>query len=290
VTSAPSGLGALAERPVPPPPLPVRPLRGALRALPTMLRVHFAEVVAWRAEMLVWVLAYTMPLIMLALWSAVAREAPVGRFGEREFRAYFLATLVFRLLVASWAVWEMNIEIREGNIAARLLRPIHPLLSYAAQQASAFPMRIVLAVPIVIASLLWIGTDVVTRDPVQLLLLPLTLVGAWAVTFLVMVMIGSLAFRWESALGVFDLWLGLYFVFSGYLMPLELLPDWLQSIVRWLPFPYMLAFPVENALGLIDRGTTLRALSIQWSWAALLLWGALASWRNGVRRYSAYGG
>jgi ABC-2 type transport system permease protein len=255
-----------------------------------MLRVHFAEVVAWRAEMLVWVLAYTMPLIMLALWSAVAREAPVGRFGEREFRAYFLATLVFRLLVASWAVWEMNIEIREGNIAARLLRPIHPLLSYAAQQASAFPMRIVLAVPIVIASLLWIGTDVVTRDPVQLLLLPLTLVGAWAVTFLVMVMIGSLAFRWESALGVFDLWLGLYFVFSGYLMPLELLPDWLQSIVRWLPFPYMLAFPVENALGLIDRGTTLRALSIQWSWAALLLWGALASWRNGVRRYSAYGG
>jgi ABC-2 type transport system permease protein len=255
-----------------------------------MLRVHFSEVVAWRAEMFVWVLAYTMPLIMLALWSAVAREAPVGRFGEQEFRAYFLATLVFRLLVASWAVWEMNLEIREGKIAARLLRPIHPLLSYATQQAAAFPMRLVLAVPIVVASLLWVGIGAVTHDPVQLALVPVTLAGAWAVTFLVMIVIGSLAFRWESALGVFDLWLGLYFVFSGYLMPLELFPVWVQDIVRWLPFPYMLSFPVENALGLIDRAETLRALGIQWAWAAVLFWAALASWRGGVRRYSAYGG
>lgn len=264
--------------------------RDALRAVPTMLRVHFAEVVAWRAEMLVWVLAYTMPLIMLALWSAVAREAPVGRFGEQEFRAYFLATLVFRLVVASWAVWEMNFEIRDGKIAARLLRPIHPLLSYAAQQSAAFPMRLVLATPIVIASLLWVGIDAVTHDPVQLLLVPITILGAWAVTFLIMIVIGSLAFRWESALGVFDLWLGLYFVFSGYLMPLELLPPGLQAVVRWLPFPYMLSFPVENALGLIDRAATLRALGIQWAWAAVLLVAALGSWRSGVRRYSAYGG
>jgi ABC-2 type transport system permease protein len=255
-----------------------------------MLRVHFSEVVAWRAEMLVWVLAYTMPLIMLALWSAVAREAPVGRFGEREFRAYFLATLVFRLLVASWAVWEMNFEIREGKIAARLLRPIHPLLSYAAQQSAAFPMRLVLATPIVVVSLLWVGVGAITSDPVQLLLVPVTLLGAWAVTFLIMIVIGSLAFRWESALGVFDLWLGLYFVFSGYLMPLELLPTGLQAVVRWLPFPYMLSFPVENVLGLIDRAETFRALGIQWGWALVLLFAALGSWRSGVRRYSAYGG
>jgi ABC-2 type transport system permease protein len=252
--------------------------------------VHFSEVVAWRAEMLVWVLAYTMPLIMLALWSAVAREAPVGRFGEKEFRAYFLATLVFRLLVASWAVWEMNFEIRDGRIAARLLRPIHPLLSYAAQQSAAFPMRVALAIPIVVASLLWVGVDAVSHDPVQLALVPVTLLGAWTVTFLVMVMIGSLAFRWESALGVFDLWLALYVVFSGYLMPLELFPPELRTVVRWLPFPYMLAFPVESALGLIDRGATLRGLVVQWGWAAVLLAGALGAWRSGVRRYSAFGG
>ena len=124
-----------------PPPRRRRPRRVAWRALPVMLRVHFAEAIAWRAEFLIWVLAYTLPLIMLALWSAVAREAPVGRFGEREFRAYFLATLVFRLVAASWVVWDMSFQIRQGTIASRLLRPVHPLIQFAAQQAAAIPLR-----------------------------------------------------------------------------------------------------------------------------------------------------
>jgi len=278
------------------PALAVRPpgrrtlLARSLRALPVMLRVHFAEAIAWRAEFLIWVLAYTLPLIMLALWSAVAREAPVGRFGEREFRAYFLATLVFRLLAASWVVWDMNFQIRQGTIAARLLRPVHPLVQFAAQQAAALPLRVVLATPIAIAAIAWVGADAVTDDPLQLAMLPLLLAGAWAITFLVMAMIGSLSFFWESALGIFDLWLGFYFLFSGYLMPLELLPAPVRAVGVWMPFRYMLSFPVEVTLGLVDRREMLFGLALQWGWAVLLGWGAYATWRAGVRRYSAFGG
>ena len=46
----------------------------ALRALPTLMRVGVSQAVAYRAEMLVWVLTTTMPLIMLPLWHAVAEE------------------------------------------------------------------------------------------------------------------------------------------------------------------------------------------------------------------------
>jgi len=65
----------------------------AARAYPTLLRVGLAEAVAYRAEMLVWMLTTTMPLVSLALWSAVAETAPVGRFSQQGFAAYFLATL-----------------------------------------------------------------------------------------------------------------------------------------------------------------------------------------------------
>jgi len=34
---------------------------GGLRAVPTLMKVGFAEAVAYRAEMVVWVLATTMP-------------------------------------------------------------------------------------------------------------------------------------------------------------------------------------------------------------------------------------
>jgi ABC-2 type transport system permease protein len=262
----------------------------SIDALPTMLRVHFAEAIAWRAEFLIWVLAYTLPLIMLALWSAVAREAPVGRFGEREFRAYFLATLVYRLLAASWVVWDMSFQIRQGTIAARLLRPVHPLLQFAAQQAAALPLRFALATPIAIAAIAWVGADVITGDPLHLAMLPVLIVGAWAITFLVMAIIGSLAFFWESALGIFDLWLGFYFLFSGYLMPLELLPGPVRAVGDWMPFRYMLSFPVEVTLGLVDRRELWVGLAMQWGWTALLTAGALATWHAGVRRYSAFGG
>jgi ABC-2 type transport system permease protein len=262
----------------------------SLRALPVMLRVHFAEAIAWRAEFLIWVLAYTLPLIMLALWSAVAREAPVGRFGEREFRAYFLATLVFRMLAASWVVWDMSFQIRQGTIASRLLRPVHPLIQFAAQQAAAIPLRVVLATPIAVAAIAWVGADAITHDPVQLLALPILLAGAWAITFLVMAIIGSLSFFWESALGIFDLWLGFYFLFSGYLMPLELLPAPVRTLGEWLPFRYMLSLPVEVTLGLVDRREMLQGIAMQWGWTLLLTVAAFATWRAGVRRYSAFGG
>ena len=123
-------------------------MRRTLRALPTLLRVGLAEAVAYRAEMVVWLLATNMPLVMLALWSALAREAPVGRFGEKDFVAYYLAALVVRLMTGAWVVWELSFEIRQGTLAYRLLRPLHPLAAYAAENLAAMPMRLVVALPV----------------------------------------------------------------------------------------------------------------------------------------------
>src|SRR5262249_40297690 len=94
--------------------------RSTVRALPTLFRIGFAEMVAFRAEMLVWVLATTMPLIMLALWSTVARDAPVGRFDQQDFVAYFLATFIVRQLTGAWVAWQLSFEVRTGTLAMRL--------------------------------------------------------------------------------------------------------------------------------------------------------------------------
>ena len=88
------------------------------RALPTLLRVGFAEALAYRAEMLVWILSTTMPLVMLALFSAVDEGGPLGRFDEAGFAAYFLATFIVRQFTACWASWEINehaITLRAGG-------------------------------------------------------------------------------------------------------------------------------------------------------------------------------
>lgn len=261
-----------------------------LRTLPTLLRIGFAEAVAYRAEFLIWVLAYTTPVIMLALWSEVAREAPVGRFGEREFASYFLMTLVVRLVTGAWVVWELNTEVREGTLQKRLLRPVHPLVTYWTENAAALPMRMTVSSPILVGTLWWVGTDALTRDAVQWCIAPFSLFGAFLLTFLTMACIGTLALYWESSLAMFDLWLCLYTVFSGYVMPLELFPDGVRTVVAYLPFRQMLAFPVENLLGLVDRKRALFELGLQWTWIGVFFVSALALWRGGMKRFGAFGG
>ena len=277
------------ERPAPSR-VTVRPVRRTLRAIPTLLRVGFAEAVAYRAEMLVWLLSTTMPLVMLALMSAVAREAPVGRFGQAEFAAYYLAALVVRLNAGAWVIWEVNFEIRQGTLAFRLLRPIHPLVSYACANVGAMPLRLLASVPVIILALATLGVGRFTHDPLLLALFPFTVVGAWLITFLAMAVIGALAFAIDSSSSVFELWLGLYGVFSGYLIPLELFPRWLEVTAKLLPFRFMLSFPVEMIIGLTPRPAALRELALQWTYVVVLALAARITWRAGLRRFAAFGG
>jgi ABC-2 type transport system permease protein len=259
-----------------------------LRALPTLLRVGFAGAIAYRAELLVWLLSTNMALVMMALLTAIARDGPVGRFGQRAFVAYFLATLVVRLVTGAWVVWEASYEIRQGTLAFRLLRPIHPLVHYASENVAAIPMRAIMALPVALVLLLAVGG--VTRDPLLGLVFLLGVGGAWLITFLAMSVIAALAFWVDSATSVAQVWFGLFTILSGYLLPLELFPPWLGAAARWLPFRYMLAFPVETVLGLATRREALLELGVQWLFVAGLALAARAAWRAGLRRYSAFGG
>jgi ABC-2 type transport system permease protein len=261
-----------------------------LRTIPTLLRVGFAGAVAYRAEFLVWLLSTTMPLVMLALWSAVAREAPVGRFGQKDFVAYYLATLVVRLLSGAWVIWELNMEIRQGTLAFRLLRPIHPLVTYACDNVAALPLRILISLPVAIGLLVWAGGGRLTHDPVVITLFPLMVIGAWLITFLAMSIVGSLAFYIDSAGSLFEVWMVLFGVFSGYLIPLALFPAWVGALARFLPFRYMLAAPVEAIIGMQGRGRVLFELGVQWIFVAVLFLGARVAWRRGVKRFAAFGG
>jgi len=260
-----------------------------LRAYPTLLRVGFAGAVAYRAEMLVWMLSMTMPLVSLALWSAVAAMAPVGRFTQRDFVAYFLATVVVRQLSGSWVVWELIQEIKSGTLASRLLKPIHPLLAYSAENLAAIPLRVLFALPVALIGLAKGGARL-PHTPGLVVAFLLALAGAWIITYFVMAIIGTLSFFMESSASIFEMWLACFMLLSGYLLPLELFPPWIRRITDVLPFRYTLGFPVELLIGMSTPEQIVRGLVIQWSYCFLSCAGALIIWRAGVRRFSAFGG
>lgn len=266
-------------------------VRNTVRAFPTLLKVGFSEAVAYRAEMLVWVLATTMPLVMLALWSAVAREAPIGRFGQSEFTAYFLADFIVRQLTGSWASWQLSFEVRSGSLSMRLLRPIHPLIAYATEQMAALPMRVVVAIPVAAVGLWLVGAKLLPHSVLGWALWLFALFGAWLITLLANLAIGCLALFMESSTKVMDVWVALFFVFSGYLIPVELFPTGLRTVTNWLPFRYQIGLPVELLTsGYAHLSDTVPFFLRQWMWVALLLGLTMFIWRKGLKRFGAYGG
>lgn len=260
------------------------------RVFGAMLRVSFAESVAYRAESVIWLLSTTMPLVMMSLFVATAGEGRVGRYDGAGFVAYFLWAFLVRTTTGSWAAWQMNMDIRDGTLAVRLLRPAPPLLGYAADNLAAIPLRAALCAPVAVVLIATTARASLPRDPVIWVSVLVAMLGAWLLNLVTNLAIGCLAFFAESSVKVMDLYVATFFVLSGYTVPLDVFPPGAARALAYLPFHFQLGFPVELATGAYDRAGALRMLAILAvevvAAFALLAW----LWRRGLSRFAAYGG
>ncbi len=260
-----------------------------LRATPTLFRVGLAQMVAYRAEMVIWILTATMPLIMLALWNAVVTEAPVEGFGPTEMTRYFTVTLLVRQLTSSWLLWEMNHEIRTGALSPRLLRPVPPLVIDAMQMLAAMPVRVIVLLPMLVGLVIWRPELVELPQAWELLLFLPSVFLAWLLGYLVQALFAMLSFWIDQSQGLFGVWFSLWMVMSGYLAPLALFPKALQPAMTYLPFRGMLAAPVELLTGLQTFDLALLDLGVQLVWCTLALGATYWVWKRGIARYGAFG-
>ncbi len=258
--------------------------------LQAFVRIGATQAIAYRTEALLWLLSTTMPLIMMAFFRAVTRDGPIGAYSSEKVVAYFLATFVVRSLTASWISWQVNLDVRSGVIGSRLLLPVHPAVSYAAESLGAMPVRAAGAVTVAAVTVLVVAPGTLTEDPVLWGFAALSVAFAWFLSLFVSLTVGALAFFVGSSAKVMDAWLAALFVFGGYLVPLDLFPPRVRGLVDWLPFRYQIGLPVELALGLHDRASAGLLVARQSAFVAL---GALATyvvWREGQKRFVAYGG
>jgi ABC-2 type transport system permease protein len=268
----------------------VSSLARTFSALPTMARVGLAEAVAYRAELLIWILSTTMPLVMMPLWLAVTRGGPVQGMSSKDVVAYVLATFITRQMTTCWVSWQINWEVRQGTLSARLLRPVSPLVAYAMEHLTSLPMRLVIALPITVTFLVVLAGDSLPHTVALWALTLASLVGAWVLTFFVHVSIGALSLFLQSSIRVMDVWFAGFMVFSGYLIPLRMFPPWVREFVDWLPFRYQLGVPVELLTSAHALPEALSLVARQWGFALLAVTVALLLWKRGVTRFSAYGG
>ena len=99
-----------------------------------------------------------------------------------------------------------------------------------------------------------------------------------------------LCFWTTRGAAIFDLYMAAELLLSGRLVPMPLMPEWVQEIARFLPFQWAFYFPIESLVGDMSNTELLKGLGAQLLWILIGLAIFRIAWRYAIRRYSAVGG
>jgi ABC-2 type transport system permease protein len=89
---------------------------------------------------------------------------------------------------------------------------------------------------------------------------------------------------------VFDLYMAIELLLSGRLVPLDLMPHWVQTLANFLPFKWTFYYPIEALVGDLSTRSLLGGSGAQLLWIAIGLVLFRFAWRSAVKRFSAVGG
>lgn len=226
-------------------------------------------------------------LIFSRLWHVVGERGIAAGAGPVEL-LWYLAITEWVMLSAPPLFLEVDRDVRTGDIAYQLPRPVSYIGARLAEAAGTFCLRAVLLAFTGMA-LAWTMSGGWPEDPRGLLLaLPLGL-AAGALVMICNAIIGLTAFWLEDSTPVYWIWQKCAFVLGGLMIPLDVYPDWLRAVADWLPFAALMYGPGRMAFGW-DPGFA-GVVAVR-----LLVWGALAClllvfvYRRGLAALDVNGG
>jgi ABC-2 type transport system permease protein len=266
-------------------------MRSTFNKARVLLEVWFAHMSAYRAEIIIWILTGSVPLIMLAVWIGKAQAAggAVGDFTPARFAAYFLAAWVSQQLIVAWVSWELDFQIRQGALSPKLLRPIDVFWEHWFGHVAERLVRMPFMIAVVLAGLLLVPGTQLTPDVAHVAAYAVCITLGWLVRFLIAYCIGLLSFWLDQATALDELYFVVAAFLTGAFAPLDLYPPAIRAAIEWTPFPYTIYYPVQVLNGSVSWAEIGRIALVQSAWVLALAGLRLALWRRGLRRYGAVG-
>jgi ABC-2 type transport system permease protein len=263
-----------------------------IRYYPVGTRLGFQHEFQYRARAVFGMIGFLVePTVYLAVWTEVAEAGggEVGGYSSAQLAAYYIVWTLVRVFNVAYTPYGWEWRIRGGRLNDLLSQPLHPFhrdFSFFGGQKVVwvgvwFPVAVLLTLTF---------RPALSPTPVEVLGFALALWGAFAVRFVVLYLLGMLTFWTTRASAPFEMVVAAELVLSGRLVPLELMPPWVERVAMFLPFRWSFQFPIETLIGRLSTGEILGGLALQLLWAVGL--GAVLAlvWRRAIRRYAAVGG
>jgi ABC-2 type transport system permease protein len=270
----------------------VSPLRGLFDVYVQEAKIAIAEQIQYRAANYLYMIGMVAePVIYLVVWQTVAAQqgGAVAGITAGQFAAYYIVWTLVRNINIVFTPYGWEERIREGRLSAQLLRPLFPIVEDLAFFIGWKPVVVVLWLPIAIFLSL-VFHPVLNPTPIAVVVFAISLLGAYLIRSLNQSSLGLITF-WTTRVGpIFQLYIAVELLLSGRLVPMALMPAWVQALANVLPFQWTFGFPIEALVGNLPTDQLLGGLAMQLLWIVVGSILVRVVWHFAIRRYSAVSG
>ncbi|HVS84247.1 MAG TPA: ABC-2 family transporter protein [Gaiellaceae bacterium] len=274
---------------------PVRRRESWLRSMAdfygTTMRTQVQTQFQYRVALYMYTLGMVAePTIYLVVWTTIARThgGSVGGLTPHALAAYYIVWTFVRVMNIVFTPYGWEFRIREGQLSGQLLRPLHPIHYDMASFAGQKIPWLILYLPIGVALSL-VFHPALHPSALGVVVFLVAIWGAYVIRSLNQFWLGMITFFTTRVGALFQVWFLAELLFSGRLLPLQLMPHWTQTLSAWLPFKWTFYFPIEALVGNLSNEALLRGLGFQALWTLIGCGMVAAAWRIAVRHYSAVG-
>jgi ABC-2 type transport system permease protein len=261
-------------------------MSSVFRKARVLLVAYYAYMLEYRAELFLWALSGSLPLILMGVWIEAAQG---GQFGlsPLDFTRYFLTVFIIRQFTVVWVIYEFEKDVVQGRLSPRLLQPLDPVWHHVTSHVSERLARLPFAL-VLVGLFFMLYPQAFWVPPIgNFLLFVVAVIFAFALRFVIQYTFALFAFWTERARAIENFWFLLYLFLSGMIAPLEMFPKPVREVVIWTPFPYLIHFPAALLIGLDED--VVRGFLVTLGWGLLFFVLNRWLWRRGLKQYSGMG-
>jgi len=229
-------------------------------------------------------------IVFVYFWRAVyAGTSTLSGLALSQTITYILLARLLSPLVETRTIFFFGFMIRQGQIAVELTRPLDMQARIMTESFAELLVFLIQRLPLFLIAWLFFGLQL-PSSPALWGAFFISLVLGQIVLFLFDWMFACLAFYVTETWGLSVVRVAAGSFFSGAIVPLVMMPDWLQNLAMSLPFAQAMAVPVSFLSGISTVADAPHIWLTQLIWLLVLLVLSRIVFGIAVRKVTVQGG
>lgn len=222
-------------------------------------------------------------------WRAMLQSASVAGMTLGYLMTYYATVYAVNAITIQRDVAnKISSDVVQGRIAVTLVKPMTYFSYNLWKRVANFSLHIALYLGVLLAVSVAFNMQF-TSDPLMIALFIASLAFSFLMNFAMFFCVGLTSLWLEENWGLTSAFVAFTSLFSGMLIPLEILTGVLKDAAFILPFRFTAYFQASIIMGKAALNDVLVNFALMVAWTIVFLIIAKVAWRVGEKRISGYG-